>query len=148
EAGRPQDSGTRRRLHSEGAQPRSGGRGGPGGRGGGVRDGAPGGPRRGDVVRHQWRRRGVGGGAGGASPGKRGQTDRRRPARPRRALPQHTALSGGVTEPGSRFGLASTNDSRRLESLVEASPKRKHRDDTFSFRWERIDKLNLSAALG
>jgi cysteine synthase A len=53
EAGRPQDSGARRRLHSQGAQPRRGGRGDPGGRGCGFPDGPSDGARGGDVVRHQ-----------------------------------------------------------------------------------------------
>jgi len=50
----------------------------------------------GDVVRHPWQRRGVGGAPGGAPPGQRRQADRRRPARPRGALPQYVAVPGRV----------------------------------------------------
>src|SRR4029079_19591166 len=96
EAGAAQDPGDRGRVRPGRAERGGDRRGGTGDGRRVVRDGPPAGEGGGDAVRHLVRGGGGGGGEGGPAAGERRQGDRRRPARPRRALPEHGAVPAGV----------------------------------------------------
>ena len=92
--GQAHDPGHRRRLHSRRAERRHHRRRGAGERRRRHGNLAAAGQARRLHVRHQLRRRGLGGAGSGQAARERRQADRRRPARPRRALPVDEAVPG------------------------------------------------------